>query len=138
MISQIGGPLSRSRPPPPNIPPYIPNRVSSAASIAKKLATGMIRTSRLAMCERSCASRPPVRSMRTVRPASRPYALRFMRAIVVPLLLLTVGLNNASTACAADRCLRVGPHAGGAQGLVVARPGVDVVAAAERASEYAE
>jgi hypothetical protein len=49
-----------------------------------------------------------------------------MRAIVVLLLLLTAGLNFASTAQAADgRCLRFGNQKG-AHALVVVRPGVDV------------
>jgi hypothetical protein len=58
MISQIGGPLSRR--PPPNMPPNMPMRMSIAASMAKKLATVMIRTSRLAMWESSCASTPSI------------------------------------------------------------------------------
>ena len=50
--------LSRLPPPkpPPHMPKYRPQRVISAASIAKKLASVMINTSRFATCESSCAS----------------------------------------------------------------------------------
>ena len=65
-------------------------------------------------------------------PESRPYAFRFMRAIVVLLLLLTAALNVSSTAQAAEgRCLRFGTQKG-ARALVVARAGVDVRAAVLR------
>src|SRR5215217_5190693 len=81
----------------------------------------------------SSPSSPVVASIRRVSPESRPYAFRFMRAIVVLLLLLTAGLNVASTAQAADgRCLRFGSEKDGARALVVARPGVDVRAAVMR------
>src|SRR5215213_11390589 len=75
---------------------------------------------------------PLVASIRRVSPESRPYAFRFMRAIVVLLLLLTAALNVSSTAQAAEgRCLRFGTQKG-AQALVVARAGVDVRAAVLR------
>src|SRR4051795_12161956 len=80
----------------------------------------------------SSPSIPPVSRIRRVRPASRPYALRFMRAIVVLLLLLTIGLNAPSTARAAARCLRVGAQPGSPQALVVARPRVARALAVER------
>ncbi len=48
--------LLRFPPPkPPNIPAYSPKRVTIAATIAKKLATVITRTSRFAMCESSWA-----------------------------------------------------------------------------------
>src|SRR5215208_4264410 len=86
----------------------------------------------------SSPSMPLVASMRRERPASRPYAFRFMRAIVVLLLLLTAGLNFASTARAADgRCLRFGKQ-NAARAIVVARPGVDVRAAVMRGRQDAK
>ncbi len=42
------------------MPAYMPKRVSIAATIAKKLATVMISTSRFAMCESSWASTPSI------------------------------------------------------------------------------
>src|SRR3954471_11809575 len=83
--------------------------------------------------------RPVVRSIRIERPKSRPYALRFMQPIVVLLLVLTAGLNAVSTAHAGDRptrCLRLGPQEGAARALVVARPGVSILDAVERGSQY--
>src|SRR5215210_5963628 len=80
----------------------------------------------------SSPSIPLVSSIRRVSPASRPYALRFMRAIVVLLLLVTAELNAPSTARAAERCLRVGPQPRPPQALVVARPHVDQVRAVAR------
>lgn len=62
-----------------------------------------------------------------MRPASRPYDLRFMRLIVGGALVLAAALNAPSTAGAADRCVVLGAHAGGAAGLLVARPGHSVV-----------
>lgn len=44
------------------------------------------------------------------------------------------GLNAAATAQAADRCLRLGAHEGGARGLVVTRPAASLRAALERGS----
>ena len=58
MISQTGVPPPRSLPPPPNIPPKRPMRISSAATIAKKLDTVMIATSRFPMWDSSWASTP--------------------------------------------------------------------------------
>jgi hypothetical protein len=58
-----------------------------------------------------------------------------MRAIVVLLFFLTLGLNASSTASAADRCFRVGSRPGPPQALVVARPKVDPVRAVERAAQ---
>src|SRR5919206_251431 len=54
--------LFESRPPrnPPKNPAYMPIRVRNAASIAKKLATVMIRTSRFATCESSWARTPSI------------------------------------------------------------------------------
>src|SRR5215217_1056151 len=71
MISQTGAPPDRSRSPPPNIPPQRPMRISSAATIAKKLEMVMIATSRFAMCESSCATTPSTsaRSSRRQRPS---------------------------------------------------------------------
>src|SRR5581483_3357377 len=66
--------------------------------------------------------------IRSVRPASRPYDLRFMRGIVGMLLLLAVALNAPSTARAADRCVRLGLHPGGAHGIVALRAGERLVA----------
>src|SRR5216684_6574899 len=63
--------------------------------------------------------------MRIVRPASRPYDLRFMRWIVGGLVVVLTALNAPSTAQAANRCadragegdrrdgLRAGPGCGG-------------------------
>src|SRR5215211_3372410 len=71
MISQTGAPPERSRSPPPNIPPQRPMRISSAATIAKKLEIVMIATSRFAMCESSWATTPSTsaRSSRRHRPS---------------------------------------------------------------------
>jgi hypothetical protein len=68
-----------------------------------------------------------VKSIRKVRPASRPYDLRFMPWIVGLLVVVPLALNGASTAHAATarpagRCVVAGTHAGGARGFVVARP----------------
>ena len=58
MIRIAGAPpLSRLRPP-PIIPVHSPMRMRNAASIEKKLAIVITATSRLAMCESSCASTP--------------------------------------------------------------------------------
>src|SRR5215210_283386 len=74
----------------------------------------------------SSPSMPLVASMRSESPASRPYALRFMGRIVVLLLMLTAGLNAASTARADDtRCLRFGKR-DGARAIVVPRRGADL------------
>src|SRR5207244_3551007 len=67
--------------------------------------------------------RPLVRIIRIVRPASRPYDLRFMRWIVGGFVVLLTALNAPSTAQAADRCVSLGWRAGGAQGLLALRPG---------------
>jgi hypothetical protein len=58
-----------------------------------------------------------------------------MRTIVVLLLILATALNAASTAEAADRCLRFGTQPRPAQALVVARPGVDLRAAVMRGAQ---
>src|SRR5215216_5333552 len=80
----------------------------------------------------SSPSIPLVASIRSVSPESRPYALRFMRMIVVLLLMLTAGLNAPSTAQADDgRCLRFGKR-DGARAIVVARRGTDLRAAVLR------
>jgi hypothetical protein len=62
-----------------------------------------------------------------VRPASRPYDLRFMRLIVGGVLVLAAALNAPSTASASNRCVVLGAHGGGATGLLVARPGHSVI-----------
>src|SRR5437764_8676797 len=67
--------------------------------------------------------RPLVRIIRTVRPASRPYDLRFMRWIVGMLLVLPGVLNAPSTAHASNGCVRLGWAAEGARGLVAVRTG---------------
>jgi hypothetical protein len=61
--------------------------------------------------------------MRIVRPASRPYDLRFMRWIVGGSVVLLTALNAPSTAQAANRCVSLGWWPGGAHGLLVLRPG---------------
>src|SRR5471030_1401497 len=71
--------------------------------------------------------RPLVRIIRAVRPASRPYDLRFMWLIVGVLTLVPLALNGASTARAADSCVVAGTHELGARGFVVARPGHSVL-----------
>src|SRR5215208_8533716 len=84
----------------------------------------------------SSPSIPVVRSIRKDRPASRPYALRFMRAIVVLHLLLAAGLNLASTAQAAEeRCVQLGTRDRPPQALVFARPKVAVPDAVLRGAQ---
>lgn len=62
--------------------------------------------------------------MRIVRPASRPYDLRFMRWIVGGFVVMVTALNAPSTAQGANnRCISLGWHKGGAQGLLALRPG---------------
>src|SRR3954468_22752730 len=80
--------------------------------------------------------RPLVTIIRSVSPKSRPYDLRFMRAIVgLAVVVLTglAGLNAASTAAAAT-CVRLGWHAEGARGIVAVRPGERVVGCGGAAS----
>jgi hypothetical protein len=64
--------------------------------------------------------------IRSVRPKSRPYDLRFMRAIVGLAVVVLTGLNAVSTAQAAT-CVRLGWHPDGARGLVAVGPGERVV-----------
>src|SRR4051795_2138770 len=71
----------------------------------------------------SSPRRPLVTIIRSVRPASRPYDLRFMRWIVGMLLLLLLVLNAPSTARAANGCVQPGWATAGAHGLVALRPG---------------
>ena len=69
---------------------------------------------------------PVVKIIRRVRPASRPYDLRFMRPIVVTIVLVLTALNAPSTATAAP-CVQLGLHPG-AHALVAVRPGKRLVA----------
>src|SRR4051794_7711427 len=75
----------------------------------------------------SSPRRPLVRIIRSVRPASRPYDLRFMAWIVGMPLLLLIALNAPSTAHASSGCTRLGWSPGGAHGLVALRPGERLV-----------